>query len=136
MAATIYRKGSCGSCAKRSGLRPRRDTLSSWVLGATPRDSRTRVGTVAHSVVAPLLSLSYFNRRLAETSTAIHAQFITVPEIESGRLRLAFDHAQILAAALGQVRSRRETTTLARRFCPAEFKIGQLREVNEAVGET
>ena len=30
---------------------------------------------------------------------------------------------------LDQVRSRLETTTLARRFCPPEFTISQLREV-------
>ena len=101
--------------------------------GNPARDPRTRVLTVAYWAVAPLLSPGYFDRGLIETSTAIYAEFIPVPEIESGRLRLAFDHARIVSDALGQVRSRLETTTLARRFCPPEFTISQLREVYEAV---
>ena len=40
--------------------------------------------------VARPLPPSYFGRGLAETSTAIYAEFVPVPEIESGRLRLAF----------------------------------------------
>ena len=100
------------------------------------RDPGTRVVTVAYWAVAPLLSPSYFDRGLPETSTAIYAEFVPVPEIESGRLRLAFDHARIVSDALGQVRSRLETTTLARRFCPPEFTISQLREVYEAVWGT
>ena len=101
-----------------------------------PRDPGTRVVTVAYWAVAPLLSPSYFDRGLPETSTAIYAEFVPVPEIESGRLRLAFDHARIVADALDQVRSRLETTTLTRRFCPPEFTISQLREVYEAVWGT
>ena len=104
--------------------------------GDPARDSRTRVVTVAYWAVAPLLSPSYLDRGLAETSTAIYAEFVPVPEIESGRLRLAFDHARIASDALGQVRSRLETTTLARRFCRPEFTISQLREVYEAVWGT
>ena len=94
--------------------------------GDPARDPRTRVVTVAYWAVAPLLSPSYFDRGLPENSTAIYAEFVPVPEIESGRLRLAFD----------QVRVRLETTTLARRFCPPEFTISQLREVYEAVWGT
>ena len=100
------------------------------------RDPRTRVMTVAYWAVAPLLSPGYFDRELVETSTAIYTEFVPAPEIESGRLRLAFDHARIVSDALGQVRSRLETTTLARRFCPPEFTISQLREVYEAVWGT
>ncbi|MDE2764459.1 MAG: NUDIX domain-containing protein [Gemmatimonadota bacterium] len=101
--------------------------------GDPARDPDMRVVTVAYWAVAPLLSPAYFDRGLAEKSTAIYAEFVPVPEIESGRLRLAFDHARIVADALDQVRSRLETTTLARRFCPPEFTISQLREVYEAV---
>ena len=104
--------------------------------GEPGRDARTRVVTVAYWAVAPLLSPAYLDRGLPETSTAIYAEFVPVPEIESGRLRLAFDHANLVSDALDQVRSRLETTTLARRFCPPEFTISQLREVYEAVWGT
>ena len=104
--------------------------------GDPARDPRTRVVTVAYWAVAPLLSPGYFDRGMVETSTAIYAEFVPVPEIESGRLRLAFDHVRIVSDALGQVRSRLETTTLARWFCPPEFTISQLREVYEAVWGT
>lgn len=104
--------------------------------GHPKRDPRTRVVTVAYWAVAPLLSPAHFDVTPADDSTAIYAEFVPVPEIESGRLRLAFDHATIVADALETVRTSLETTTLARRFCPPEFTISQLREVYEAVWGT
>ena len=104
--------------------------------GDPKRDPRTRVVTVAYWAVAPLISPSYFDLRLSEDSNAIYVEFVPVPEIESGRLRLAFDHSRIVADALDQLRSSLETTTLARRFCLPEFTISQLREVYEAVWGT
>lgn len=104
--------------------------------GDPGRDPRTRVVTVAYWAVAPLLSPAYFDVRPVGSSTAVYVEFVPVPEIESGRLRLAFDHELIVADALDQVRSSLETTTLARRFCPPEFTISQLREVYEAVWGT
>ena len=68
--------------------------------GDPARDPRTRVLTVAYWVVAPLISPSFFDLRLAESSAAMYVEFVPVPEIESGRLRLAFDHGRIVAAAL------------------------------------
>ena len=62
--------------------------------GDPKRDPRTRVVTVAYWAVAPLISPSYFDLRLAEDSNAIYVEFVPVPEVESGRLRLAFDHAR------------------------------------------
>ena len=104
--------------------------------GDPARDPRTRVVTVAFWAVAPLLSASYFDLGPGEDSTAIYLEFVPVPEIESGRIRLAFDHGRIVSDALDQVRSSLETTTLARRFCPPQFTISQLREVYEAVWGT
>ena len=104
--------------------------------GDPGRDPRARVVTVAYWAVAPLLSPAYYDVRPVEGGTAIYVEFVPVPEIESGRLRLAFDHERIVADALDQVRSSLETTTLARRFCGPEFTIRQLREVYEAVWGT
>ena len=123
--------------SEQTGITHRPDHLEQLgAYGDPGRDPRTRVVTVPYWAVAPRLSPSYFDLRLAEDSTAIYVEFVPVPEIESGRLRMAFDHGRIVADALDEVRSSLETTTLARRFCPPEFTISQLREVYEAVWGT
>lgn len=101
--------------------------------GDPARDPRTRVVTVAYWAVAPPSSPLCLDPGSTGQGGPAYAEFVPVPEIESGRLRLAFDHARIIADALSEVRSGLETTTLARRFCPPEFTISQLREVYEAV---
>ena len=104
--------------------------------GDPGRDPRTRVLSVAYWAIAPLLPPAYLDRGPPEDSTAIYAEFVPTAEIESGRMKLAFDHGQIVADALNRVRTGLETTRLAQRFCPPEFTISQLREVYEAVWGT
>ncbi len=121
---------------EETGMVPAPDRLEQLGAYGEPGRDPTRVVTVAYWAVAPMLSPAYFDRGLPETSTAIYAEFVPVPEIESGRVRLAFDHLRIASEAVDQVRSRLETTTLARRFCAPEFTMSQLREVYEAVWGT
>ena len=71
-----------------------------------------------------------------EAGAPRYVEFVPVPEIESGRLSLAFDHGRIITDAVTALRSSFETTTAARRFCPPEFTITQLRKVYEAVWGT
>lgn len=104
--------------------------------GDPARDPRTRVVTVAYWAVAPPSSRLCLDPGSAGQGGPAYAEFVPVPEIESGRIKLAFDHARIISDALSEVRSGLETTTLARRFCPPEFTISQLREVYEAVWGT
>ena len=101
--------------------------------GDPERDPRTRVVTIAYWVVAPPSSPPHFDLESGGRGSPAYVEFVPVPEIESGRMKLAFDHARIVADALSDVRASLETTTLARRFCPPEFTISQLREVYEAV---
>ncbi len=101
--------------------------------GDPQRDPRTRVVTVAFWAVAPQSSHPCLDSGSAGPGAPAYLEFVPVPEIESGRLKLAFDHAHIVADTLERVRANLETTTLARRFCPDEFTISQLREVYEAV---
>ena len=119
---------------EQSGIVLRRGHLEQvGAYGDPGRDPRTRVVTVAYWAVAPSSSSPCLDPESEGRGTPAYVEFVPVPEIESGRMKLAFDHARIVAGALNEVRSSLETTTLARRFCPPEFTISQLREVYEAV---
>ncbi len=95
--------------------------------GAPDRDPRMRVVTVAFWAVC------------ADVPTprgggdAAKADLVPVARIESGAVRLAFDHELIVRDAVERIRSRMEHTAVAAGFCPPEFTIRQLRQVYEAV---
>lgn len=63
---------------------------------------------------------------------AAHAEWLPVRELLGSR-RLAFDHARILADAVGWLADSLERTTLATGFLGDDFTITELREVYEAV---
>ncbi len=56
-----------------------------------------------------------------------------VPVEEALQRDLAFDHPQILRDGVERARSKLEYTTIATAFCPASFRIPDLRRVYEAV---
>lgn len=96
--------------------------------GAPDRDPRMRVVTVAHWAVCAGLPTPP-----RSGSDAVAAGLMPVERIESGALRLAFDHERIVRDAVERLRSRLEHTALAAAFCPPEFTIRQLRRVYETV---
>ncbi len=122
--------------------------------GDPKRDPRTRVVTVGHWAIPPLpptrdeSDAEDANEATtgassldppAEAFTAPprpYQEFVPAPEIESGRLRIAFDHARIISDALERIRLTLESTTVARRFCPDRFTISELRKVYEAIWGT
>ncbi|MAG69001.1 MAG: NUDIX hydrolase [Acidimicrobiales bacterium] len=98
--------------------------------GDPDRDPRMRVVTVGFWAIVSDLPTP------AGGSDARNAELVAVSEVESGRIRLAFDHATILADALETARSKLESTTLAAAFCGPEFTVSDLRKVYDAVWNT
>ena len=99
-------------------------------FGDPDRDPRWRVVTVAYWAILPNLPPP------TGGSDAKHAELVPVSEIESGNLKLAFDHDSILAAAIERARAKLEYSTVATWFCGEEFTMGELRAIYETVWGT
>lgn len=98
--------------------------------GDPERDPRMRTVTVAFWAITsdPL--------RPRGGGDAAAARLVPVDRIESGGLRLAFDHDRIVEDAVKRVRSGLETTTVATQFCPPAFTVAELRKVYETIWNT
>ena len=119
--------------AARRELREETGVAGRWLeleqlrtYGAPRRDPRGRVVTVAWLTVVPA------DVAVGAGDDAAEVGWLPVAELPGSRV-LAFDHPLILADALERLRGNLERTPLATRFLPAEFTIGELREVYEAV---
>lgn len=95
--------------------------------GAPDRDPRGRIVSVAYLAIAPGLP-----EPVAGTDAA-HASWEAVEEVLSGRVKLAFDHGQILADGVERARTKLEHSALATAFCDQTFTISELQQVYEAV---
>ena len=98
--------------AEETGLR-----TGSWHLeqlasyGTPDRDPRMRVVTVAYWAICAELP------GLRGGGDAADALLMPVKKIESGSVRLAFDHERIVRDAVERTRSKLEYTALAAKFC-------------------
>lgn len=95
--------------------------------GEPARDPRGRVISVAYLAIAPHLP-----EPVAGTDAA-RAAWRPVAGILSGRLRLAFDHRNIVTDGVERARSKLEHSSLATAFCGENFTISELQQVYEAV---
>lgn len=95
--------------------------------GDPGRDPRGRIISVAYLAIAPGLP------EPVAGSDASGAAWVPVEHVTSGRLKLAFDHAQILSDGLERARRKLERSALATAFCAEIFTISELQHVYEAV---
>lgn len=95
-------------------------------FGTPRRDPRMRVVTVAYLALAPDLPAPRAGTDAADASWQPAGPLL------KGK-RLAFDHAEILAAGIERARAKLEYTPLAAAFCQREFTITELRRVYEVV---
>ena len=103
---------------------PYLEQLGSW--GSAKRDPRGWSTTHAYMALVPAEST------LTPGGNAADAQWTPV-QGDGVRPRLAFDHAEILAAALERLRNKVEYTSLPAYLLPREFTLTELQRAYEAV---
>lgn len=94
---------------------------------APGRDPRGWI--ISHAFVALVHEQYLADRRAADDAADVRL----FPVDEALRMELAFDHRDIIADALEQIRRKMMTTTIAKEFLPEEFTIGELYQVIQAV---
>ncbi len=121
---------SLEACARRKLLyktgvdSPYLEQLGSW--GGKTRDPRGWSATHAYFALLPVDSV-----QLAQDA-ARPVKWLAVDEMPGAR-RLAFDHHDILQAALERLRNKVEYTTLPAFLLPEPFTLPQLQKVYEVV---
>jgi 8-oxo-dGTP diphosphatase len=119
------------SCARRklhekTGVdSPYLEQLGSW--GSATRDPRGWSATHAYFALIPAPEV-----QLAKGANAADVAWFKVDQLLP-RARLAFDHAQILQAAVERLRSKVEYTSLPAYLLPEPFTLPQLQRMYEVV---
>jgi 8-oxo-dGTP diphosphatase len=113
-----------------------------YTFGAPSRDPRTRVISVAYYA---LVDAARFRVR-ADAAGAVCTASVVVPwEGETGgpvsvvdaaddaKLRLAFDHADVLGMAVKRLRGKLDYTPIGFQLLPADFTLRRLQQVHETI---
>ncbi|UUN26083.1 NUDIX hydrolase [Streptomyces sp. FIT100] len=126
--------------AEETGLSPRTTAalhLEQLRTYSDPdRDPRMRVVSVAYTALVPDVPEPRGGGDAAHAQWVPYADHGPPPALGRGdphRASLAFDHDRILADAHERIGAKLEYTCLATAFCPAEFTLGELRQVYETV---
>ena len=98
-----------------------------YTFGAIARDPRERVVSVAYYA---LVKLAAHETKAATDAT--DARWFPLSKIP----KLAFDHGDILAAALARLRGKVRYEPIGFELLPAKFTLSQLQQLYEAVLET
>jgi ADP-ribose pyrophosphatase YjhB (NUDIX family) len=126
----VARDQDIASCARRklqekTGVAsPYLEQLGSW--GGAQRDPRGWSTTHVYFALIPAPD------GLAAGGNAADAAWMPVAG-NGVRAALAFDHAELLAAALARLRSKVEYTSLPAQLLPREFTLSELQQVFEIV---
>jgi ADP-ribose pyrophosphatase YjhB (NUDIX family) len=84
---------------------------------------------ISHAFFALVQEEALANRQAASDAEDVRL----IPVREALAMELAFDHREILEDALGKVKEKMLTTTIAREFLPEEFTLSELYQVIQAV---
>jgi 8-oxo-dGTP diphosphatase len=95
--------------------------------GDPGRDPRMNVVTVGYLAVMREVG------NVKAGTDADYASLMSVADVLSGQVELAFDHRRILTDAIERVRTELEFTGIASTFVGATFTLAELRAVYEAV---
>jgi 8-oxo-dGTP diphosphatase len=95
-----------------------------YTFGAVDRDPRERIVSVAHYA---LVKLSDFKVRAA--ADAADARWFQISKVP----KLAFDHAEILAAALERLKGKVHYQPIGFELLPPKFTLSQLQHLYETV---
>ena len=98
--------------------------------GSPKRDPRMRVVTVVYWAICANLPPPVGG------GDAAHAELVPVSMIEENKIKLAFDHDEIVRDAMKRALERLEHPPIAAKFCSPQFTISELRKVYEAVWNT
>jgi 8-oxo-dGTP diphosphatase len=127
----VARDADLVACARRklrekTGVAsPYLEQLGSW--GSAARDPRGWSATHAYFALMPSADVT-----LERGANAADVAWFAVDELPSRR-KLAFDHAEILAAGLERLRSKVEYTSLPAFLLPEPFTLPQLQRAYEIV---
>jgi len=119
------------ACARRklkdkTGITsPYLEQLGSW--GGRERDPRGWSATHVYFALVPAANL-----KLAKGANAADVSWVKVDDV-AGRRGLAFDHSEILDAAVERLRSKVEYTSLPAYLLPEPFTLPQLQRTYEVI---